>query len=296
MKIIERSEIDSELLRTFLAIAETGNLTQAAALLSRTQSAISVQIRKLEDAMRTSLFHRQPRGMLLTENGHKLLPQARHLVQEVDRISQLFCDSLSGQLSIGIPDDFPRPLLETILRDFTRLYPQVEITVRSSYSETFQQAINKAELDLALFTTDTQQHSEDTVYQEPLVWAAHKDFVIAKDRPVPVALFNRECWWRDVAINALQTSGIDYRVAFSSESMSGIVAAINTGLAVAMLAESSLSADMRRISAPQLPSLPDSATLLLQADTNPLLTDAMAGVIRQVCAVRSPSRPSMSES
>lgn len=288
MNIIERSDIDSELLRTFLAIAETRNLTQAANLLNRTQSAISVQIRKLEEALGTCLFHRLPRGMQLSESGHRLLPEARKLVNDVDRIARLFTHSLSGQITIGVPDDFSRDALKAVLQQFTARYPEVDVTVNCSFSETFPRAIQRGELDLALYTAGPDAGSEKIVCQDEMIWVASDSFLPEPGKPLPVALFNRECWWRDAAIAALENNAVEYRIAFSSESLSGISAAVHAGLAVAMLSRSALSAGMRILDHRDgLPALPVSTTVLLSGERQTALTTAMAEVIETVaCNIR----------
>ncbi len=283
MKNIERSNIDSELLRTFLAIAETKNLTQAANLLNRTQSAISVQIRKLEEALDTCLFYRQPRGMLLTESGHRLLPEATVLVNDIDRISRLFSNKLTGQISIGVPDDFSRPWLEAILRQFALRHPDVDVTVNGSFSENFPQAISKGELDMALYTVGPDESCDDIICQEEMVWAVTDNFITEPEKPLPLALFNRECWWREAAVKALSNAGVNYRIAFSSESLSGIIAAINAGLVIGMLSRSSLQPHMRELSnVDGLPELPVSTTILLSGPQDTPLTQAMSQVITEV--------------
>lgn len=285
MNNIERSDIDSEQLRTFLAIAETRNLTQAANLLNRTQSAISVQIRKLEEALGTSLFHRLPRGMQLSESGHRLLPEARKLVNDVDRISRLFSNTLSGQITLGVPDDFSRESLKAILQQFAARYPGVDVTVNCSFSEAFPQAIQRGELDLALYTAGPDDSSEKIICQEEMIWVAAENFVPEADKPLPVALFNRECWWRDAAVSALENAGIDYRIAFSSESLSGISAAIHAGLAAGMLSRSAISTGMRVLDHRDgLPALPVSTTVLLTGQRQTPLTTAMTEVIETVAA------------
>ncbi len=283
MNINERTLLDSELLRTFLTITETQNLTQAANHLNRTQSAISVQIRKLEEALGTRLFARQPRGMKLTEDGHRLLPEARRLVRDVDRVSRLFSDSLTGQIRIGIPDDFPRLWLEEILQTFAARHPDVDVTVNCSFSECFPQSVHKGELDLALYTVGPGGIQDAIICQAPMVWAVTESFVADPEKPLPVALFNRECWWRDCAIAALDTAGINYRIAFSSESLSGIYAAIHAGLAVGVLSRPALQPGMRELSVNEaLPTLPLTTTVLLTGEQQSPLITAMTEVIEAV--------------
>jgi len=115
MKQNERSRIDSDLLQTFLIVAEARNITRAADRLGRTQSAISVQIHKLEDVLSAKLFHREARGMTLTEAGEALLPAARRALCEIDRIGDLFAKPLLGRVRVGIPEDYGTSVLEKVL-------------------------------------------------------------------------------------------------------------------------------------------------------------------------------------
>jgi DNA-binding transcriptional LysR family regulator len=283
MNNIERTQVDSDLLRTFLAIAETGNVTQAAKLLNRTQSAISVQVRKLEEALSTQLFQRQPRGMALTENGHKLVPEARRVVSDISRIGNLFTSTLSGRINIGIPDDYGLNTLESILRSFTEQNPEVEISVRCSLSMLFPEAVQTGELDLALYAAAPNENIGNALFQEPTIWAAHESFYVPDDQPIPLALYDRQCWWRDAAIKSLEAAGRPYRVVFSSESIAGVKAAIGAGFAVGMLAASAVEPNMRILSKEDgLPSLPHSSMVLLINETsNSELINAMDAAIRR---------------
>lgn len=290
MNKIERLGVDSELLRTFLAIAETGNLTHAAALLNRTQSAISVQLRKLEEALATQLFHRQARGMTLTENGHRLLPIARKLVTDINRISHLFSEGLSGRISIGVSDDYGLSVLEPTLKHFSVQHPDVEVSVRCSFSSSFPEAVKRGELDLALYTAEPDERIGKPLFQEPGVWVADESFYLPDDKPIPLALFDRQCWWRDVAIKALEEQGLPYRVAFSSESFAGVKAAISAGLAVGMLATRAMAPSMRILSEEEgMPALPASSmVLLINPASHSGLVEAMETAIRQAIQPMSP--------
>ncbi len=287
MNNYERHQIDSDLLRTFLAIAEIGNVTMAARRLNRTQSAISVQIRKLEHALSTQLFLRQPRGMALTESGQRLVPKARRVVTDINQISNLFTSTLAGKISIGIPDDYGLNTLETTLRNFAEKNPDVEIYIRCSLSTGFPEAVQSGELDMALYAAASGEHRDDALFHEPTVWAAQESFYVADEQPIPLALFDRQCWWRDVAIKSLEASGHPYRIAFSSESIAGVKAAISAGLAVGMLAASTVESHMRILDKEYgLPLLPPSAMVLLINETgNAELINAMQMAIRQAVSI-----------
>lgn len=286
MKNIERSQLDSDLLRTFVAIAETGNLTQAANYLNRTQSAISVQVKKLEASFATQLFYRQPRGMLLTEEGHRLLPEARKLITEVNRIAGLFSNKLSGRIVLGVPDDCGLAILESSLRNFLAHNPDVEVSVRCSLSSQFPQAIQAGELDLALYLASPDDGYDDMLWQEGSVWVAHESLQLVDGQAVPLAVYDRECWWREAAIDALEDINRPYKVTFSSESIAGIKAAVNAGIAVAMLSVNSVEPNMRILTeADGFPPLPSSAIALLRRTKQSELCNAMENSIREALSL-----------
>ena len=172
MNSIERLPVDSAALRTFLAVAEAGNVTHAAARLGRTQSAISVQIRKLEAALAVRLFERRARGMVVTAEGERLLPAARRAVAELDRIGGLFARPLVGRIRVGIPDDYGAAVLERALAAFAAHHPDVEVFVRCGFSVGFPEAIRRNELDLAVNAAKQQAGCDELIMAEPTAWAA----------------------------------------------------------------------------------------------------------------------------
>ena len=289
MNEIEWSAIDTGSLRGFLAVAEAGNVTHAAAALGRTQSAVSVQLRKLEDALSVRLFDRQARGMRLTEEGEALLPAARRALGEIERIAGLFAQPLSGRIRVGIPDDYGVQVLERALAGFAARHPSVEVFVRCGFSVGFPEAIRRNELDLAVFTARLESDAGEPILSEPTVWAAGGDFASAPQGPVRLALFDRSCWWRDAALSALERAGRPYEIAYSSESVAGVKAAVLAGLAVGVLAASTLDRGMRVLGANDgFPPLPSSALVFLQGDGAP--SEALAEMKRAIRAAFSPAR------
>lgn len=266
MNSIERLPVDSAALRTFLAVAEAGNVTHAAARLGRTQSAISVQIRKLEAALAVRLFERRARGMVVTAEGERLLPAARRAVAELDRIGGLFARPLVGRIRVGIPDDYGAAVLERALAAFAAHHPDVEVFVRCGFSVGFPEAIRRNELDLAVNAAKQQAGCDELIMAEPTAWAAGPDTPPPGDGPVRLALFDRSCWWRDAALEALERAGRRYEIAYSSESVAGVKAAISAGLAVGVLAVSTMDRGMRVLGRPEgFPPLPASSLVFLQA-------------------------------
>jgi DNA-binding transcriptional LysR family regulator len=203
MKQSERSRIDSDLLQTFLMVAEARNITRAADRLGRTQSAISVQIQKLEDVLSAKLFRREARGMTLTEAGEALLPAARRALGEIERIGDLFAKPLLGRVRVGIPEDYGTSVLEKVLATFAARHPGVEVVVRCGFSGRFPDAVKRGELDLAVHAADPNDRVGKLLLTEQTRWVAHPGLKLDSTEPAPLALFDRDCWWRDSAIAAL---------------------------------------------------------------------------------------------
>lgn len=270
MNEIERSRLDSDLLRTFLAVAETANITRAGEVLGRTQSAVSVQIRKLEEILSAQLFHRRPRGMSLTEAGRILLPEARKILGDLEHIGDLFATPLFGKVRVGVPDDYGTDVLQRVLATFAARHPNVEVFVRCGFSVGFPEAIRHNELDLALYNAAPPERAGEVLMCERTLWVASPDLNLGPAETVPLALFDRECWWHDAATQGLDQASRSYRVAYSSESAAGVRAAVTAGLAVGVLAESTIDPTLRILSEKEgFPELPPSALVLLRHSSTP---------------------------
>ena len=233
--------LDSDLLRSFLAINDAGSFLGGAARIHRSQSAASVQIKKLEDLLGSAVFERHGRGVRLTALGEQLEPVARRVVEQLDQTrAALTGAELQGALTIGIPDDHSREKLSTIIADFARHHPKVELTVHCALSTGFSRQLARGDLDLAVHEVETVADGMVLLRREGLVWAmAHQHDLLERD-PLPVALFDRACWWRDAALQSLQASGRTYRVVYTSESVTGVAAAIEAGIAVGVLGQADL--------------------------------------------------------
>ncbi len=286
----ERLTRSSDLLRTFVAVANCENITHAADVLGRTQSAISVQTRKLEDTLEVRLFDRQARGMVLTEAGEKLLPVARNIMSELSRIGALFQEPLKGRLRVGIPDDYTETVLEKVLVDFAQRHPGVEVSARFGCTSEFPDAIRRGALDVAVVSeADVPRGSR--IASEYNLWAAAPGFTCDLDRPVPLAILDRhDCSWRRFGSDALDAAGRKWRLAYASESFAGVKAAIRSGLAVGVLPRSLMEPSMRELrQADGFPPLPETERGILTSDKAPRdIAQAMADAIRSATvSVRS---------
>ncbi|MEQ8349385.1 MAG: LysR family transcriptional regulator [Sneathiellaceae bacterium] len=287
----ERLLLSPDLLRAFLLVAEHRNLTRAATDLGRTQSAISVQLRRLEARLGARLFRREARGMRLTADGERLLPAARQLLSDLDRVGGMFRETLAGRIRVGLPDDYGTAILQRILGGFAARHPDVEVTIRCGFSPSFPAAVRQGELDLAVLAC-APDSAEPPVFEEPIVWAAAAGWPDAPCGTVPLALFDRDCWWRDLALSALADAGLAHRIALTSESAWGVKAAIAAGLAVGILAASTLQPGMRALDpAMGWPALPSSRLAVLRAPgADDRIAGAMDTAIRAGFAA-DPTRP-----
>ncbi len=230
--------LDSDLLRTFLAVADSGSITGGARRIFRTQSAASLQIKQLEDLIGQPVFDRHGRGVRLSSAGERLETVARQVVGDLDRaLSELSGAGLAGRLRVGIPDEIRHGVLSRVVGEFAAAHPLTEIAVSCAMSSGFSAALDSGALDIAVYDAERVPDDGDVLMREPVHWAASRRNTGWRRDPLPVALFDRDCWWRDAALTYLARMRRPYRVVYSSESAEGVVAALDAGIAVGMLAE-----------------------------------------------------------
>lgn len=281
MNKFERLPPSNDLLKTFVEIAESENLTLAATRLNRTQSAISVQLRKLEETLSVPLFDRHARGMTLNDKGRQFLPAARRALAELQRTTTLFDEPITGSIAVGIPDDFDDMILETALAEFAAQNPSVEITAQSGCTAPFPDAIKRGELDIAVCSGPRSLPGE-ALSAERSVWACGLSYAPAPDAPLPLAILDRDCWWRDMPAKALEAAGIDWTPSYRSSSFSSLRAAIRAGLGVGVLPAGSVDAGMRVLAEGDgMPPLPVAhRVIMVRANAPKALTSAMAAAIQ----------------
>lgn len=273
---------DSTLLRAFVEIAECGNLTLAASRLNRSQSAISVQIRKLETELNTSLFVREGKGMSLSANGEKLLPLAQNVLAELADMQALFERPLNGKIKVGIPEDFDEGVLERMLADFSRTHPDVEVLASSGCTVTFPGAVQKGQVDIAV-ACEIDNVAGDIFLEQPLVWVANESMNLSAADPVPLAVITHSCWMADLPKTALEQHGRSYSIAFECSGYMNLKAAVRAGFAVGIMCEGDIGPDMKVLTARDgFPKLPTAKRSILVSDDAPQdLVKAMAEAIRR---------------
>ncbi|MEM1275831.1 MAG: LysR substrate-binding domain-containing protein [Pseudomonadota bacterium] len=276
-------QLESDLLRTFVAIAREGSVTEGATRIHRSQSAASLQIKRLESILGQTVFDRHGRGVVLSDVGKRLLPVAQEVTARLDAaLREINQSGVAGRLRIGLPDDHGRARLAQIISAFARQYPQVELEVTCALSTEFPHALQKGHLDLAIYEVEQPGVGDEVLYEDPTCWAhaTNADFSLAS--PLPVALFDHACWWRDAAIASLQVSGRPYRIVYSSQSVSGVIAAVEAGIAVGLLGRSSLQPGLSVASAELgFGATPTSKLVLAHGRSEPSeLLEAMKTAIR----------------
>jgi DNA-binding transcriptional LysR family regulator len=252
------SPLDLDQLKTFVAIAESGSFTRAADAVHKTQSAVSMQMRRLEERIGKPIFVRDGRMSKLTEDGERLLGFARRMVRLSDETIAAFDETeLSGSVRLGTPDDYADRFLPEILARFARSNPRVEVSVVCEPSMTLMDMARRAEIDLAI-VTDCGEIETEIVRQEPLLWVASSSHQVEQEEVLPLALSKPPCIWRSAALEALSQTDRKYRILYTSGNAAAISAAVSAGLAVTVLAESALRPGLRVLSEvdgfPRLPS------------------------------------------
>jgi DNA-binding transcriptional LysR family regulator len=229
--------LDLDLIRTFVAVADANSFTRAGARLGRTQSTISLQIKRLEEQLNAELFSRDPRKVVLTGHGEALLVQARRLLRVNDEIiGEMFEHSLEGEVRFGAPEDFATTHLPGILGDYARAYPHVSLSVTCDLTLRLMDKMGQGELDLALIKREpVGADGGQPVWREHLVWVGAGEDVLPNDAPVPLVVAPSPCVYRKRASAALDAAGRTWRVAYTSPSLAGQIAALRAGLGVTAL-------------------------------------------------------------
>ncbi len=240
--------LDSDLLRTFVAVSDTGSFTRAAELVGRTQSAISLQMKRLEALAGGVLFERGSRGVAPTRLGTDLLTNARRVVSLLEETSlALKAPPLMGPVRLGLPEEYGHAVLARALGAFAGRHPNVEVTVRYGPSSENRSRINEGKLDLAVLFDWQDMPGGETLRHDPTVWVTTDVHRIHERSPLPIALYASSGWCIDFAIKFLKDRSIGYRVAYTSDTNGGLKLAVMSGLAVAPISRSNIPEGCREL-------------------------------------------------
>lgn len=233
-------DLQIDWLKCFVAVVDAGSLTAAAGEISRSQSAVSMQIRKLEDALGQKLLDRDARKLRLTSEGQSLLGYARRILDlEAEAKAGIRGEELTGRVRLGVPDDYAAKYLTPVLRRFAPRHSGVEIELICEQSTTLIPRVAAGDLDLALITRDTARRGT-LLFHEPLVWVGSEQFELWRRNPLPVAVYEDQSLARRSALDALSKQGRLYKLVYNSSSLAGQIAAVESGLAVAVLTQCSV--------------------------------------------------------
>jgi DNA-binding transcriptional LysR family regulator len=285
--------LDNDQLQTFLAIVDTGSFTKAADRVFKTQSAVSMQMRRLEERVGKELFTKDGRGNRLTHEGEKLINYARKIIRLNDEAVAAFDDNrLEGTLRIGTPDDYADRYMPEIIQRFAKSHPNVELYITCEPSNSLTEKLAKGELDIALVTHNPTLRTSDVVRTEPLLWVASANHSLDRDAAIPLAVGRRDCAWRQLACAALDAHGRDYNILFTSWSAMVVASAVLAGMAVSVLPESALRSGMKILTTSDgFPALPPVQIGLmrrpgLSASLANAITDHITACLDNICDQR----------
>jgi DNA-binding transcriptional LysR family regulator len=271
--------LDLDQLQTLVMIADTGSFTRAAERVHRTQSAVSMQMRRLEERIGKPLFEKDGRGNRLTDEGERLLSYARRMVHLSRETLAAFDDRrLEGTVRIGTPDDYADRFLPEIMARFARSNPRVELTVTCEPTPGLVEQLKRGSLDIALVTHDAISGQSELVRREPLLWVSSATHATHEEEVLPMAFGRPTCIWRRAACDVLDGMNRDYRILFTSWSATVIAAAVLSGLAISVLPECALRPGMRVLGeADGFGTLPDCRIGIMRGQTSqPEIVDALA--------------------
>ncbi|MCX5545366.1 LysR family transcriptional regulator [Paraburkholderia sp. CNPSo 3076] len=241
-------DLDSTLLRTFVTVVEAGSVSNAAMELHRTQAAVSMALRRLEDAVGQRLLERSPRGVKPTSAGNVLLPYAHKLLEiGLAARSALTSGEVAGTVKIGIPEDIAMSHLRHALRQFSTLFPDVALEIVVDASPALSQRLMSNTLDFAIGDPALIPAEPLVTWRHPLRWAVartHNDNL--GDGPLPIVAFGGACRWQESYFATLLEAGIAWRVACKSTSLSAVQSAVEAGLGVALLLDWQVRRDTMR--------------------------------------------------
>jgi DNA-binding transcriptional LysR family regulator len=250
-------------LRSFVAIAAEGSMVGAASRVFLTQSALSLQIKRLEDLLQVCLFDRQGRNLVLTEDGARLLGYAQELLQVNDRAVEAFNrNTFSGPVRVGVVQDFADTLLSDTLASFARQNPAAQVQVRVAGSQELRDLLASDRLDLALYLSNSQ--SPAVFRRVGMCWLGDDELV--RREILPLALLEEPCLFRAAALHALEAAGRPYQIVMETQSLSALRAAVVGGIALTCRTRIALGEDAPATQAGDLPPLPDIALVLEARD------------------------------
>jgi len=287
------ANLDIDLLRSFAAVADTGSFTAAAELVARTQSAVSVQVKRLEEIVGRRVFERTSRSLALTPAGETLLGYARRILELNDEsVRRIAEPPVSGEIRLGITEYFVPNELPAILARFAAAYSGVHLEVRMGLSRDLREQLAQKKFDAVIVRLGPRER-EQAIWSEPQVWVARKGFEPARGVVLPLVLLPAPCVLRQHALESVKRLKRPWRIAFTGSSIVSVQAAVNAGLGVSILPRSSLLPGMQVL--PKGRDFPDAGRLdvgvLRGAGARADIVAALERVISETLDVLALTRP-----
>ncbi len=257
--------LDVDLLRTFVTIAHAGSFTRAAERLLRQQSTISLQIKRLEDALGQRLLDRTPRSVHLTPEGEAVLGYAQRILDLNDEMVSIVIEpQMQGSIRLGVPEDFATHQMSGILSRFVQAYPSVALEVTCDLTLNLLAGFRDGTFDIVLVKREQGAGAQGVrVWREPLVWVSgHHDF-IAGGGPLPLVVSPEPCVYRKRAVDALNRARMRWRISYTCASLAGTLAAVRAGLGVAVLPREMVPHGLHVTDGQPLPELKDTEIALM---------------------------------
>ena len=270
-------QLDTVSLKSFIAIAETGTFSHAADTVGRTQSALSLQIKKLEESLGCELFTRTSRKVALTEQGEIFLGYAKRIVQlQWEVYSRLKEPDIEGEIRLGTPEDFATHYLPDVLALFRKHHPRIQLNVSCDLTLNLVDGFHRGEFDIILVKRDPKATKGGTkVWREPLVWAAADHW--QPEKPLSLVLSPQPCIYRARALAALTRAKKSWHIAYTSPSLAGTIAAVKAGLGITVLPQNMLPTGIHAIRGEiKLPELADAEIALMKRDDLPKAGEMLA--------------------
>ncbi|MGC8203693.1 LysR family transcriptional regulator [Aliiroseovarius sp. PTFE2010] len=255
--------LDLTALRSFVAVADSGGVTRAAGLLNLTQSAVSMQLKRLEQSLGAGLLDRSGRGVALTSEGEQLVSYARRMLELNDEAyARLTSQEYEGEIHLGVPHDIIYPIIPRVLQQFNARYPRVKVNLYSSFTSKLKEQFNRGQVDVILTTEEEPDRGGQVMATMPLVWLGARGGSAWRQRPLRLA-FEKGCAFRPRVQRALDEHGVAWEMATNSEQSRTIEAMVQADLAVYAQLEGTYPKDAEPIQhGGALPDLPSSQVIL----------------------------------
>ncbi|MCR9158275.1 MAG: LysR family transcriptional regulator [Rhodobacteraceae bacterium] len=280
--------LDITTLRSFIAVADAGGVTRAASFLNLTQSAVSMQIKRLEESLDLTLLDRQGRGVALTSAGEQLLAYARRIVDLNDEVYGKLTNTVwEGEIILGVPHDIIYPAIPNVMKVMQRDFPRVKVQLHSSYSGDLKDRFSRGEVDVILTTETKPDGAAEILMKVPLRWYGAPGGQAWKSTPLPVAFCNH-CSFRPVALRTLEKHGSKWDLVLSSDSDRAIEVAVSADLAVTSVLEGHEPPQFEAIpSSANLPELGHQSVALYRGTARPQIIEPLCDLLRREFAAIS---------